>query len=70
VHPANGSPGAMTSRPEAEPLHPDGSLVSIEDSGPVAQLVERIHGMDEVVGSIPIGSTDPRQRSLDRVVSE
>ena len=25
--------------------------------GPVAQLGERLHGMQEVVGSIPIGST-------------
>src|SRR5262249_54769494 len=27
--------------------------------GAVAQLGERIHGMDEVRGSIPLGSTDP-----------
>jgi hypothetical protein len=27
-------------------------------SGPIAQLGERIHGMDEVVGSIPTGSTN------------
>ncbi len=26
-------------------------------NGPVAQLGERLHGMQEVVGSIPIGST-------------
>src|ERR1700675_2956754 len=28
-------------------------------SGAVAQLVERLHGMQEVVGSSPISSTDP-----------
>jgi hypothetical protein len=33
--------------------------VSIELRGPVAHLVERRHGMAEVVGSIPIGSTFP-----------
>ncbi len=27
------------------------------DEGPIAQLGERLHGMQEVVGSIPIGST-------------
>ena len=27
------------------------------DEGPLAQLVERIHGMDEVSGSIPLWST-------------
>ena len=31
-------------------------MVSTLD-GAVAQLVERLHGMQEVVGSIPIGST-------------
>jgi hypothetical protein len=34
-----------------------GAPVSIEGSGPVAHLVECRHGMAEVVGSIPIGST-------------
>ena len=28
--------------------------------GAVAQLEERLHGMQEVVGSSPIGSTTPR----------
>ena len=31
------------------------------DFGAVAQLEERLHGMQEVVGSIPIGSTSLRQ---------
>ncbi len=32
-------------------------LIKICRKGLVAQLVERIHGMDEAVGSIPIKST-------------
>lgn len=31
-------------------------LLKIEH-GPLAHLVERIHGMDEATGSIPVGST-------------
>ncbi len=27
------------------------------EQGPLAQLVERFHGMEEVSGSIPLGST-------------
>jgi hypothetical protein len=34
------------------------AAVSIAVTGPVAHLVERRHGMAEVVGSIPIGSTE------------
>ena len=29
----------------------------VRSLGPLAHLVERIHGMDEVTGSIPVGST-------------
>ena len=32
-------------------------MLKIRIDGPVAQLVERSHGMGEVVGSIPIKST-------------
>ena len=32
--------------------------VSFLDSGPVAQLGARFHGMEEVIGSIPIRSTN------------
>jgi hypothetical protein len=32
--------------------------VSVEDLGAVAQLGERLHGMQEVRGSIPLSSTD------------
>lgn len=28
-----------------------------DDSGALAQLGERFHGMEEVIGSIPLGST-------------
>jgi hypothetical protein len=38
-----GAPGASTSRPS--------------QNGAIAQLGERLHGMQEVVGSIPSGST-------------
>ena len=37
-----------------------------DSHGPVAQLGERIHGMDEVVGSIPIRSTSRAPRSFSR----
>jgi hypothetical protein len=30
--------------------------------GPVAQLGERLHGMEEVAGSIPVGSTTINQK--------
>jgi large conductance mechanosensitive channel len=32
-------------------------MAGVDFSGPIAQLGERLHGMQEVVGSIPIGST-------------
>lgn len=35
--------------------------VLIDCFGAVAQLEERLHGMQEVVGSIPVGSTTFRQ---------
>ena len=38
-------------------------------SGPVAQLGARFHGMEEVVGSIPTRSTNS-YRNLDRQVSK
>ena len=34
--------------------------------GALAQLGERLHGMQEVRGSIPLGSTNPPYRSLVR----
>ena|GEM_PF-6976442 len=34
------------------------STERIENSGPVAQLGARFHGMEEVIGSIPIRSTN------------
>jgi hypothetical protein len=34
----------------------------IMSKGPLAQLGERLHGMQEVVGSIPIGSTKFRSQ--------
>ena len=37
----------------AKALKPDHPVLG----GPIAQLGERLHGMQEVVGSIPIGST-------------
>ena len=33
-------------------------LCAWEAGGPVAQLGERLHGMEEVAGSIPVGSTN------------
>jgi hypothetical protein len=33
------------------------SYVVLKKYGPLAHLVERIHGMDEVTGSIPVRST-------------
>ena len=33
--------------------------------GALAQMGERIHGMDEVIGSIPIGSTTPNDIQFD-----
>ena len=33
------------------------SYVVLKNFGPLAHLVERIHGMDEVTGSIPVWST-------------
>jgi hypothetical protein len=39
---------------------------AIHQSGPVAQLGARFHGMEEVVGSIPTRSTNPLNK-LDRV---
>ncbi len=30
----------------------------VQTRGPLAHLVERIHGMDEVAGSSPAGSTE------------
>ena len=39
-------------------------LISFGKTGPVAHLVERFHGMEEAVGSIPIRSTStPRHCS-------
>ena len=32
--------------------------------GPLAHLVERIHGMDEVSGSSPLGSTDQKTAQM------
>ena len=37
-------------------------------NGPLAQLVERIHGMDEVSGSIPLWSTGPLAHLVERVI--
>jgi hypothetical protein len=34
-------------------------MFNFSSSGAVAQLEERLHGMQEVVGSSPIGSTTP-----------
>ena len=34
-------------------------MFKFSSSGAVAQLEERLHGMQEVVGSSPIGSTTP-----------
>jgi hypothetical protein len=39
-------------------MHP-GSGVARSHGGAVAQLGERLHGMQEVRGSIPLGSTNP-----------
>gem|GEM_PF-3993559 len=47
-------PMPIKSRPELSNLS---ELLPYISNGPVAQLVERIHGMDEAVGSIPIRST-------------
>ena len=32
-------------------------LNAVNGPGPIAHLVERFHGMEEVTGSIPVGST-------------
>lgn len=37
--------------------------------GPIAQLEERLNGIEEVVGSNPIGSTDDTRARLTRVAS-
>gem|GEM_PF-3381897 len=34
------------------------NTICLETSGPVAQLGARFHGMEEVIGSIPIRSTN------------
>lgn len=36
----------------------------LPESGPVAQLGARFHGMEEVVGSIPTGSTNPPPQNV------
>ena len=38
----------------------------LPESGPVAQLGARFHGMEEVIGSIPIRSTN---KSLSKSIS-
>ena len=35
------------------------SRAAVDESGALAQLGERFHGMEEVIGSIPLGSTTP-----------
>ena len=41
-------------------LFPNGStFVRLFARGPLAHLVERFHGMEEVTGSSPVGSTSP-----------
>jgi hypothetical protein len=39
-------------------LTPHAPALRIDRSGPVAQLGARFHGMEEVIGSIPIRSTN------------
>ena len=36
-------------------------------NGDIAQLGDRLHGMQEVVGSIPTGSTNPTPRDFGSV---
>ena len=41
------------------PLRTPPNIASLHVSGAIAQLGERLHGMQEVDGSIPSGSTNP-----------
>ena len=45
----------MGSKADQDPA--EGSTDNVRSGGAVAQLVERIHGMDEVAGSNPVSST-------------
>ena len=44
-----------------------GKAGKLIDSGPVAQLGARFHGMEEVIGSIPIRSTKPSLYNLEMI---
>ena len=47
------------------PLSRDNRRVASPKSGPVAQLGARFHGMEEVIGSIPIRSTNKPNNLAD-----
>ncbi len=49
----------QTARRPRQTLTQAALCFKIERSGPVAQLGARFHGMEEVIGSIPIRSTNP-----------
>ena len=57
-------PGAVAQLGERSPVATGRRFKGVEYLGAVAQLGERLHGMQEVVGSSPIGSTsrNPAER--------
>ncbi len=55
--PAHWQPETRTVGKKALTVPFEQPLLTIPFQGALAQLVERLHGMQEVVGSSPIGST-------------
>ncbi len=64
---ARGRYGYLQSTAYCQPDGGKGTLMGLLDmlqscgTGPLAHLVERFHGMEEVRGSIPLGSTDVKK---------
>ena len=56
----------MVSNQSVQPRTSDYSYLVSVPQGAIAQLGERLHGMQEVGGSIPPGSTTLRQHSTSR----
>ena len=60
----------MCSRTEVRQAAPTKQLVGIKALGGIAQLGERLHGMQEVIGSIPFTSTkkiEEIEKSVPRI---
>lgn len=51
------------------PLHSNAGLRIAAQCGAIAQLGERLNGIQEVVGSIPIGSTKSDLKHLVKMIS-